>query len=207
MKKLGYTVPMLAAAFLLAACEGDDGTNGTDGEDGFNSLVATRDIPKGDAQCPGGGLALDSGLDTNRNDVLDASEVTATELLDCATAPQLRALHASPDAPAVNILVNGTEVLADVPYAAGSGYLPVTETTQVQVEAIIPGGNAIVIDETLDLDFSTDYTVIAVGEVAAPISAFVVANPTDERLTPGSFFAQVVAFFGFLSLYQALDST
>lgn len=195
MRKTTATASLLAAAFLLAGCEGDDGVNGTDGadgQDGFNSLVATREIPKGDADCPGGGLALDSGLDTNRNDALDPSEVTATELLECATAPQLRALHASPDAPAVNILVNGQAALSEVDYTEGSGFLPVTETTSVQVEAIIPGGNAIVIDETLDLDFSTDYTVIAVGDVAAPIGPLVIANPTDQALTPGSFFAQVV---------------
>jgi len=195
MNKMTATASVLAAAFLLAGCEGDDGSDGQDGidgQDGLNSLVATREIPKGDADCPGGGLALDSGLDTNRNDVLDASEVTATELLECETAPQLRALHASPDAPAVNILVNGTEVLSGVDYTDGSGFLPVTETTTVQVEAIIPGGNAIVIDESLDLEFSTDYTVIAVGDVAAPIGTLLISNPTDERLTPGSFFAQAV---------------
>ncbi len=195
MKKSLATIPLLAAAFVLAGCEGDDGANGmdgVDGVDGLNSLVATRDIPKGDADCPGGGLALDSGLDTNRNDVLDPDEVTATELLECETAPQLRALHASPDAPPVNILVNGAAALTEVDYTDGSGFLPVTEKTSVQVEAIIPGGNAIVIDETLDLDFSTDYTVIAVGDVAAPIAPLVIANPTDERLTPGSLFAQAV---------------
>ncbi|MEJ2604393.1 MAG: DUF4397 domain-containing protein [Gammaproteobacteria bacterium] len=195
MKKTFATMPLLAAALLLAGCEGDDGANGqdgTDGQDGFNSLVATRDIPKGDADCPGGGLALDSGLDTNRNDVLDASEVTSTELLECETAPRLRALHASPDAPAVNIIVNGETALTEVDYTVGSGFLPVTEKTSLQVEAIIPGGNAVVIDESLDLDFTTDYTVIAVGDVAAPVAPLVVANPTDDRLTPGSFFAQVV---------------
>ena len=183
---------VVASTILLAACEGDDGRDGVDGADGLNSLVATRDIPKGDADCPGGGLALDSGLDTDRNDVLDAGEVTATELLECETAPQLQALHASPDAPAVNILVNGAEALTDVDFGAGSGFLPVVESTQVQVEAIIPGGNAIVIDETLDLEFSTDYTVIATGDVGDPIFALVLSNPSGELITPGSFRAQVV---------------
>ncbi|NBC23957.1 MAG: DUF4397 domain-containing protein, partial [Gammaproteobacteria bacterium] len=137
MRKTSVTASLLAATFLLAGCEGDDGVDGqdgADGQDGLNSLVATREIPKGDADCPGGGLALDSGLDTNRNDVLDASEVTATELLECETAPRLRALHASPDAPEVNILVNGTEVLSEVDYTEGSGFLDVTEQTRVEVE-------------------------------------------------------------------------
>ena len=89
---------VLSAGLFLAACDGDNGANGTngadgaDGSDGFNSLVLTREIPKGDAVCLGGGLALDSGLDTNRNDVLDAGEVTATELLECNFAPQVLSL-------------------------------------------------------------------------------------------------------------------
>jgi hypothetical protein len=84
MKKQGISLAVASAALLLAACEGDDGANGVngtdgaDGSDGFNSLIAFRDIPKGDAVCLGGGLAVDSGLDTNRNDVLDESEVQAS---------------------------------------------------------------------------------------------------------------------------------
>ena len=117
LKKQIYVVSMLSAALFLAACEGDngqDGTNGTNGADGLNSLLAFRDIPKGDAGCLGGGLSADSGLDTNRNDILDAGEVTATEIIECEATPTVRALHASPDAPAVNIIVNGATALTGV---------------------------------------------------------------------------------------------
>ena len=198
MKNLSHLAVVSTATLFLAACEGDDGRNGTngadgaDGADGLNSLVTTREIPKGDAVCLGGGLALDSGLDVNRNDVLDPEEVTATELLECAATPQVRALHASPDAPAVNIWVNGAPALTDVDYAEGSGFLPGVEEVNVQVEAIVPGGNLIVIDEDYVLDYSTEYTIIAVDEVAGPVRDLVIANPSDERLTPGNFFAQVV---------------
>ena len=159
MKRTLLAAPILATAIFLAGCEGDDGRNGQDGAsgaDGLNSLVATRTLPLGDASCPGGGLVFESGLDTNRNAVLDPAEVTSTEFLDCATAPRLRALHASPDAPAANALANGAAALTNLDYTDGSGFVPVTERSRVQVEAIIPSGNAIVIDETLDLDFSTD---------------------------------------------------
>jgi len=199
MTKNIYVATLASAAIFLAACEGDDGSNGTngtngaDGDDGFNSLVATRDIPKGDPVCLGGGLALDSGLDTNRNDILDASEVTATELLECEATPTLRALHASPDAPAVNIWVNGAPALTDVDYTQGSGFVPVLEDNNVQVEAIIPGGNAVVIDEDLPtLDYNTESTVIAVDDVAGPVRALVITNDSDNRITDGYFRAQVV---------------
>jgi hypothetical protein len=187
-------ISLAATSILLAACEGDDGlagSNGSDGVDGLNSLVATRDIPLGDAVCLGGGLALDSGLDTNRNDVLDPAEVTATELLECEATPQVRALHASPDAPPVNIWVNGATALTDVDYGVGSGFLPGLEDVNVQVEAIIPSGNAVVVDEDYSLDYNMEYTIIAVDTVAG-IDDLVIANPSDQLLTPGSFFAQVV---------------
>ena len=195
MKRFTTVASVLAASLVLAGCEGDDGLDGldgADGNDGFNSLVRTRDLPRGDADCPGGGKVLESGLDTNRNEVLDDPEVTATDFLSCATAPRIRALHASPDAPAVNIWVDGAVALADVDYRDGSGFVAVGEEPRVQVEAIIPGGNAIVIDETLDLDFSQDYTIIATGRVTDPIEALVFTNPTDEALAAGNIRAQFV---------------
>ncbi len=195
MKRMAWTGPLLAAAFVMAGCDGDDGRDGADGSNGangFNSLVQTVTLPKGDAACPGGGKVIQSGLDNNRNGTLDAAEVTSSEFLECATAPRLRALHASPDAPAVNVLVNGAVALSGVDYTEGSGFLPVGEFVRVQVEAILPGADAVVIDAPLDLEFSRDYTVIAVGRVAAPIDALVLSAPTDAPIAPGSFRAQVV---------------
>ena len=201
MKKQAYVATVLSAAIFLAACEGDDGLDGldgSDGTDGFNALVAVRDIPKGDAVCLGGGSALDSGLDTNRNDVLDAGEVTATEILECAATPTLRALHASPDAPAVNIWVDGAPALTGVDYTMGSGFVPMAEENNIQVEAIIPGvafPGGVVIDADLTFDYSTETTVIATrsladnGGVPFPL---VITNPSDERIAEGYFRAQVV---------------
>ncbi len=185
------------AALTLVACgddgeDGFNGTNGTDGANGLNSLALTRMLPKGDATCAGGGKLLEVGLDANRNNTLDAAEVSSREYLECLTAPRLRALHAAPDAPPVNIRVNGTQALANVDYGQGSGFLNVAESTRVQVEAIIPGGNAVVIDRRLALDFSQDYTVLAVGEVADPIEALVISNPAGRAIAPGSLRAQVV---------------
>ncbi len=195
MRRAIWIAPI--AALALAACgddgeDGANGTNGVNGADGLNSLVLARSLPRGDATCAGGGRVLESGLDTNRNGTLESAEVTNQEYLQCLTAPRLRALHASPEAPAVNIHVNGAQVLGGVDYAQGSGFLPVGERTRVQVEAIIPGGNAVVIDENLSLQFSTEYTVIATGAVADPVDALLIGNPSDAPITPGSLRAQVV---------------
>lgn len=185
---------VLTLGLGLVGCEGDDGMNGRDGidgADGLNTLVAVRDIRPGDAQCPGGGVALDSGLDANGNGTLENDEITETSLLECATAPMLRAFHASPDAPDVNVIVDGATALADVPFKTGSGFLEVDESTRVQIEAIIPGGNAVVIDEMLELDFATEYTVAAIDTVDS-IMPFVIANPNDEPIPLDSFRAQVL---------------
>ncbi|MEJ2274655.1 MAG: DUF4397 domain-containing protein [Woeseiaceae bacterium] len=200
MRNKVYAAAFLTSAIFLAGCEGDDGVDGidgSDGSDGFNSLIAIREIPKGDAECLGGGTAVDSGLDTNRNDVLDESEVTSTTIVECEATPTVRALHASPDAPAVNIWVNGAEALSGVDYGQGSGFLPVAEENNIQVEAIIPGGNAVVIDADVALDYSTETTVIALDTVAdnaipGSIRPLAIMNPSDERLAPGYFRAQVV---------------
>jgi hypothetical protein len=207
MKKQFYAVSVLSAAMFLAACEGDDGANGTDGADGtdgLNSLVAVRDLPVGDADCLGGGQALDSGLDTNRNDVLDPGEVTSTSFLSCAVTPTLRALHASPDAPPVNIVVDGVEALSAVDFAQGSGFLGVgqaenvTESgadVSVAVNAITPGGEVEAISADLALAFGTETTVIATGTVAndgLPLPVIPVTNSVGEPIADGSFRAQVV---------------
>jgi hypothetical protein len=194
---------------IISACEGDDGANGIDGQDGadgsngFNSLVAVRDLPIGDAVCLGGGQVLDSGLDTNRNDILDPSEVTSTEYLDCAATPTLRALHASPDAPLVNIWIDEAAALTDVDFNQGSGFVGVglaenvTEDgadVRVRVEGILPGdATTDELDETLSFAFGTETTVIASGTIEentfAPI---IITNEAGVEIADGSFRAQVV---------------
>ena len=204
-------------AFTLAACSGDDGKDGADGApgadgtDGFNSLVNVYDVPVGDAVCLGGGQAIDSGLDTNRNDILDDDEVLATEYFECAVTPTLRALHASPDAPKVNIIIDGTEALSAVDFNQGSGFVGVgqadnvTETgadVNVQVEGILPGDDAIVLDATLPLAFGTETTVIASGTIGDnDFGPILVTNPIGEPIADGSFRARDV---GKMTQEQAL---
>ncbi len=90
----------------------------------------------------------------------------------------IRVLHASPDAPAVNVLVNGSQVLGEVPFETGSGDFTLPEGTySVQVDGIVPGGVATVLgplDVNLAGNFNLD--ILAVGSVAN-IEALAVSSP------------------------------
>ena len=52
--------------------------NGEDGQDGLGSLVSVMDEAAG-ANCPSGGQAVRSGVDTNRDGLLQPEEVTSTD--------------------------------------------------------------------------------------------------------------------------------
>lgn len=113
---------------------------------------------------------------------------------DSPARAALRVLHASPDAPAVNILVNGDAVIEGLDYRSGSGFLNVNPGSyDLAVEAIIPGGNAVVIDVSdVALASNTDYTVIAIGTVAgASLEPLVISN-MRSRVPGGQLRAQVV---------------
>jgi hypothetical protein len=88
----------------------------------------------------------------------------------------LRVVHASPDAPNVDVWVDGETVLTDVPFTAVSDYLSVPAGTyNVQVTAT--GDTTPVIDADLTLEAATAYTVAAHG-LLADISAAVFTDDT-----------------------------
>jgi len=103
-----------------------------------------------------------------------------------AATLKVQVLHASPDAPAVNVLVDGAEVLSGVDYKVGSSQLTLDEGTYtIQVDGILPGGNAAVIGPVdLDLAGDTIYTIVAVNDVAA-IEPVVISQP-DIAVSAGS---------------------
>ena len=67
---------LLGLLLFLASCTANNG------QDGLNSLLLTSIEPAG-ANCPTGGLRVDSGLDSNSNGVLDTDEIATTNYI-CA---------------------------------------------------------------------------------------------------------------------------
>ena len=98
----------------------------------------------------------------------------------------LQVLHGSPDAPAVNVLVDGEAVLTDFDYKDGSGWVVLEEGTySIQVDGILPGGDATVIGPVdLTFDRGMTYTIAAVNDVAniEPV----VIEQSNEDVTGGS---------------------
>ncbi|HXV61205.1 MAG TPA: DUF4397 domain-containing protein [Vicinamibacteria bacterium] len=76
---------------------------------------------------------------------------------------RLRVAHLSTDAPPVDVWVNGSVVLSNVPYQAVSDYLDL-EAGEYRIQ-VTPAGSTspIVIDATLGLQAGSVYTVAAVG--------------------------------------------
>jgi hypothetical protein len=91
---------------------------------------------------------------------------SATTVLAADGQARARVVHASPDAPAVDVWVNGAVAFSNAPFKGITDYASLDPGSySVQVS---PTGatEPIVIDATLDLAADTDYTVVAVGLLA-----------------------------------------
>lgn len=78
--------------------------------------------------------------------------------------PQLRAVHLSPDAPAVDIGVGSALPLTGVTYRQASGFLSV-DSGDTNIRVLVAGTDTAVIDATLPLEQDMKYTVIAANTV------------------------------------------
>jgi len=99
-------------------------------------------------------------------------------------AAAIRVIHASPDAPAVNVSLNGGEAISALGYGESSGFATLEAGEyDVAVDGILPGGTATVITvDDLNLAAGSQTTVVAVGNVA-DIGPLVVA---DSAATPAA---------------------
>ncbi|GLS89492.1 hypothetical protein GCM10007916_05590 [Psychromonas marina] len=104
------------------------------------------------------------------------ASVIATTLTACNSSNSnddgmsyLRVFHASPDAPKVDVWLDGEKALEGVDYQQSSGQVSVSSGAHtVQIEAILPDKTTVtVLPETaLDLMADTEYNVIATGKAA-----------------------------------------
>jgi len=82
-----------------------------------------------------------------------------------AQTAEVRVMHASPNAPNVDVLVDDATVLTNVPFRAASAYLEVASgSRRIRVRAT--GTTTTVIDATVSLGTGGTFTVIATGLLA-----------------------------------------
>lgn len=110
----------------------------------------------------------------------------------------VRFLHASPDAPRVNVNVRGPSGgeldLVAIDYKAGSNFIPIRlGEHSVQVETIEPDGNQVVIDvSNFAQAENTNHDIIMVGKVEdSSIEALLIEN-LQTQVSAGNFRVQVV---------------
>lgn len=125
---------------------------------------------------------------------LDAVLTVDNGSLNPGGVARVRVLHASPDAPAVDVRVNGGVAFADVVFAEATGYAALPPGTyNVKVEPAGAGGaGPFVIDANLNLLAGRDYTVVAKGLLASIAPAVL----EDENAAPAAGSARVRFFHG-----------
>ena len=104
---------------------------------------------------------------------------------------QLQVLHASPDAPAVNVLLDGVEILSGVDYKTASDErFLIAGIHSVQVDAILPGGATATVFGPADVNFAADTitTISAVGPVSIPLDVSVETKPDTESAAAARIF-------------------
>ena len=120
------------------------------------------------------------------------------ETMDPATA-RVMVVHASPNAPAVDVRVNNNIALSNVAYPANSNYNNVTAgNTNIKISPT--GTTTYVIDGNVTLNANTSYSVFAIDSVSK-IKAAAVA---DDLTTPATGKAHV-RFFHFSPNAPAVD--
>jgi hypothetical protein len=126
-----------------------------------------------------------------KNTLMAASIAGILALTGCSNddddKAKIRVIHASPDAPAVNVLLDNSTAITSLDYAESSGFQTINAGFRdVTVEALIPGGNLNVISVP-DFPLAKDSrnTVIAVDNTAS-IEAFVAeesaASPASDEV-------------------------
>ncbi len=120
----------------------------------------------------GGGVAAIVGADDHNSDSDDSME-------DDSSTAMVRVVHASPDAPNVDVWVDGSKVLSDVPFTAVSDYLDVPTGTRMVTITAAGDPETVAFEGELTVE-EMAYTVAAVGELTSEDTEFKPWVLTDD---------------------------
>jgi hypothetical protein len=99
------------------------------------------------------------------------------------TTGRVRILHASPDAPAVDILVDGNVAIEGLPYKEYTEYLPLPAGPH-DIRVNVTGTSTTVLRANPTVAAGTDYTAIAVGFAGGRMPALDLLLLTDNNVVP-----------------------
>ncbi|MEZ4568976.1 MAG: DUF4397 domain-containing protein [Thermomicrobiales bacterium] len=99
------------------------------------------------------------------------------------SSARVRVIHASPDAPAVDVLVNGERAVEGLEFMSGTDYLELS-AGDYQFQVVPAGGAAedAVIDATATIEAGTWYSVVAVGTLENIAPLIVVDDITEPAM-------------------------
>ena len=114
---------------------------------------------------------------------LDAGTFAVVPSVDASipTTAQIRVLHGSPDAPAIDVVLNGARVYGNMPFGSNSPYL--TVPVGMNNIRVVPAGgaeDAPVLEADLDLEGDSRTTIVA-SNVLDMIEDNVFADNTDTK--------------------------
>ena len=164
-----------SAAVGLAGCGSDGGSTDTEADGG-----------DGD-----GSDGMDGGMDTETDAMDDGMDTdTATDSGMGGTA-NVRVAHFSPDAPNVDVYVNDSETLSDVPFRAISDYLELPAGTHMVTITAAGDADTVAFEGEVTVEADTDYTIAAIGELSSEDSEFRPLILEDDNSDVGSDTARV----------------
>lgn len=127
---------LIGAALVLSACGGGSGGGGTVASNAPSAVYRMAAAAPTTA-CPAGGIVVNSGIDTNANGVLDASEITSTQSV-CNGVSGVSTLIATAVEPvnSTNCPSGGTKIMAGQDVNANN----TLDSTEVQSTAYVCNG-------------------------------------------------------------------
>nr|WP_245180645.1 DUF4397 domain-containing protein [Halomicroarcula amylolytica] len=148
-------------------------------------------VTVGLAGCAGGSGSGD-GADTPADTDTETATETSTETDTPAGNASVRMAHMSPNAPNVDVYVDGSAVLEDVPFGAVSDYLDVPAGERMVEITAAGDAETSVFSGAVPVEAETAYTVAAIGEIGdeadEPFEPLVLE---DDNSDPGGETARV----------------
>jgi hypothetical protein len=107
------------------------------------------------------------------------------------TTQQLRIVMASPDAPPVDILIDGTQVATSLAYTNSTAYLLVKSGSR-HIEALTVSNSTSVFDQNISITPAANQTLLLTGSAAKMQSLLLTDGAVNTTITTGKGEARVV---------------